>query len=202
MIISDTVQRVLALSNELGSMSISPKPRRLSTGASVSPTQSAEDFENEQPLDCSIPQFLLVSDSSKTEGKAFFLRFFKRWLFTEEILGYLDSPSDGCEIDQNELRVSGWSFSSLDNNLSIEILIDDILVGKTTVGVERMDLAKDYPTAKSARNSGFVYDLSVQELSDKSHNLKVIARSKTREKLLGSVTFKTFKGTNSTQGSE
>ena len=107
----------------------------------------------------------------------------------EEIMGCLDLPSNGTEIYKKVVELHGWSLSTLDDELSIEILIDDKIMGKTRTGVQRLDVAKVFPTVKGARRSGFFYEAYVGKLSDGAHNLKVLARSNKGEKLLASSNF-------------
>jgi len=114
-------------------------------------------------------------------------------LMTEEqIFGNLEKATlkEKFSLNVNELEVIGWSFSSLGDEIIIEIFIDDEKVGETKTGLTRSDVLESYHTYKAALTSGFVSKINLEKINEGEHVLKVMSKSKKKEKQLRSEKFK------------
>lgn len=109
---------------------------------------------------------------------------------TEKIFGHLDIPTEGEKVNTYTIKVAGWTFSSIDNKLSVEVLIDDNLVYKGGTHLARPDVLNNYQSFKKSITSGFSFNVDVNKLSNSFHSLKVISRSSTQEKIIGQVNLK------------
>ena len=106
-------------------------------------------------------------------------------LASEEILGWIDSPKYEDIAQENKIKVSGWSLSSVGNEVLLEFLVDDIKVGQTKTRIDRPDIAKNYPTIKNSIKSGFVFEVPLDEFKDGTYKLKVISKTNEQKKSLG-----------------
>jgi len=103
----------------------------------------------------------------------------------KEIFGDFGHPQENARIETNEFQVVGWCFAALGGTVSIQILIDDKIVGETKNGIERKDVYRKFSAYKSAINSGFLTKIKLHGFSDGTHLLKVLAKSNNTEKLIG-----------------
>ena len=106
-----------------------------------------------------------------------------------EIIGCLDFPYDGIQINQSYMSIIGWAFSKESEFLKIEILLDEKRKKKTITDLARFDVYNKFQTERSYE-SGFFSKITIKNLPDGKYRLKVIARSKTKEKILGVINFK------------
>jgi len=104
----------------------------------------------------------------------------------EEIFGSLEFPTNEKIFFGDRVPVAGWAFSSTGRDLSIEIYLDNNLMDKGRWGLPRFDIFEKF-SAENAYQSGFMSELKIKFSSNKTHSIKVIARSKNHEKLLGEV---------------
>ena len=104
-----------------------------------------------------------------------------------EIIGCLDFPYDGIQINQSYMSIIGWAFSKESEFLKIEILLDEKRKKKTITDLARFDVYNKFQTERSYE-SGFFGKIKIKNLRDGKHQLKVIARTKTKEKILGVLT--------------
>jgi len=107
----------------------------------------------------------------------------------DEIIGGLDFPHDGIQINQPYMSVIGWAFSKESEFLKIEILLDEKRKKKTITDLARFDVYNKFQTERSYE-SGFFGKIKIKNLPDGKYQLKVIARSKTKEKILGVINLK------------
>ncbi len=108
---------------------------------------------------------------------------------SEEILGWVDSFKYPVIIQENKIKVVGWSLSSVDNKVLLEFLVDDIKMGQTKTGINRSDVAKVYPKIKNSIKSGFVFEVPLDELKDGTHKLNVISKTNEQKKSIGTKEF-------------
>ena len=73
-----------------------------------------------------------------------------------EIFGHADKFFISNTYTPN-LEIQGWSFSSSNEQVTIEVLIDEKICGKAQIGIERPDVSKNFPSYQFASKSGFVY---------------------------------------------
>ena len=103
----------------------------------------------------------------------------------EKIFGNLDLPNEKIPHNSNELRIAGWSFSTLGNEVVIEIFIDEKKTRVIKTGKKRPDLTEAYSEYDLAITSGFDTVMKISEIGDGAHFLKVVSKSNKIEKLLG-----------------
>jgi len=140
-----------------------------------------------------IPTNNLQTDSSNKFQQILEKKSFTSPLMKDEkILGELEKAvfKEKFSININELEVRGWCFSSLGNQILLEILIDDKKVGEVQPRIKRPDIFELYPSYKAALTSGFVSKLNIKKINDGEHVLKVISVSNKQEKQIKSVNFK------------
>ena len=102
----------------------------------------------------------------------------------EKIFGNLEYPKEKIKLETDELRIIGWSFSSLGEPVTIQVLIDNIISDQTMTGKERKDVYGVFPSYKIAASSGFDAKIKLQGISDGEHFLKVISKSNGIEKII------------------
>jgi len=102
----------------------------------------------------------------------------------EEIFGHLERAilKEKFTINVNNLELSGWSFSSLGKQIVIDIFIDDEKIGEIKPDLNRPDVYEEYPSYKASLTSGFDKKLNAEKIDKGDHILKVISRSKDKEK--------------------
>lgn len=110
-----------------------------------------------------------------------------------EILGELNYPTPNAKIKNLIINVQGWALSRDGNEVDILIYVDDEMIDKTKTGIARLDVEKNFSNIKNSYESGFNYQLGVLKISNGNHSLKVIAKNKENEKLLGDVSFELHK---------
>lgn len=115
----------------------------------------------------------------------------ERLMAEEQIFGNLDKATlkEKFSLNVNELEVIGWSFSSIGNDIMIEIFIDGKKVGETKTGLTRPDVFEAYHTYKAALTSGFVSKINIEKINEGKHVLKVTSRANNIEKQLRSENF-------------
>lgn len=107
-----------------------------------------------------------------------------------EILGNLDFPNECAEIFGNSLVVRGWAFSTnTKEDLLIEIWVDESLVSKGATNENRTDVVNVYPSSREASHTGFSIESDLSKFGYGNHRMKVIARSKISQAVIGSVKF-------------
>ena len=109
-------------------------------------------------------------------------------LLKEKIFGNLDYPITN-EIQGSDLEIDGWAFTNLENEVIIEIIIDNTLIKKILRGKQRPDVKKAHPSISDALMSGFYCVMDLSNYENKTHNLKVIAKTKTSQKVLSDINF-------------
>lgn len=102
-----------------------------------------------------------------------------------EIFGFLDEANHNITQKPTELRVRGWAFSTLGDDLTIEIYLDGKLVKKTGRNIPRPDVARTYPKFKDSFSCGFDCTISLNDLKELKHILKVLAKTNDNEKIIG-----------------
>lgn len=110
-----------------------------------------------------------------------------------EILGELNYPTPNAKIKNLIINVQGWALSRDGNEVDVLIYVDDEMIDKTKTGVARLDVEKNFSNIKNSYESGFNYQFGVLKISNGNHSLKVIAKNKENEKLLGDVSFELHK---------
>lgn len=88
--------------------------------------------------------------------------------------GYLDSPAEDAEIDEDSLGVGGWV---LDNKgiAKVEVFIDDVLKGEVPVNAERADVCKVWPGYSMCPSAGYSGNIDISELTKCAHILEIKA---------------------------
>ena len=100
-----------------------------------------------------------------------------------EIFGYVGKLFiSNTEIPN--LKIRGWSFSSSNEQVTVEILIDEKIVGNAQIGIERNDVSKKFPSYPSASKSGFFYKGNNVKLNQGVHKLQVVSRIDSNQKKL------------------
>jgi len=107
----------------------------------------------------------------------------------EEILGNLDYPQNNSEIHGIFMYTKGWALSSVGNDLSIEIYLDDTLLDTIETGLPRLDVEKVHPSISESYTSGFMHRTLLDNFENHNHELKAIAKSKENMKMIGKSTF-------------
>jgi len=102
-----------------------------------------------------------------------------------EIMSNLELPENG-KIARHILSIEGWAFSKHREDLIIEIYIDEKLRCKGRSAFPRFDVYKKYPY-ENAYTSGFKARITIGELKDGLHVVKVKALTSENEKLIGEV---------------
>ena len=85
---------------------------------------------------------------------------------------YIDAPLNGATIKGNSLTVTGWSVSN-EGIKAINIYVDGVLKGTTTVGLSRNDVQKVYPEYKDASKSGFSKTIDISDIGNGTRTVKV-----------------------------
>jgi len=107
----------------------------------------------------------------------------KKKKFVLEIFGQVDKFFiSNTEIPN--LEIQGWSFSSSNEQVTVEILIDEKICRKAQIGIERPDVSKSFPSYQSASKSGFVYKENNVKLDQGAHKLKVVSKIDINQKKL------------------
>jgi len=104
----------------------------------------------------------------------------------KEIFGALEFPNENRKIFGNRMPIEGWAYSTSGEELAIDIFLDENLVDKGRWGLPRNDIYEKF-SDEIAYQSGFMANLKINFSGKKNHSIKVIARSKEHEKLLGQV---------------
>ena len=89
---------------------------------------------------------------------------------TENVRGYMDSPVSGTKLTGKQ-TVSGW-FLDASGVASIEVLVDDVVVGQATYGDPRLDVQKVFPQFKNG-NAGYHYVLDTSQFADGPHTVTI-----------------------------
>lgn len=84
----------------------------------------------------------------------------------------IDTPVAGATIKGNSLTVSGWSLNN-DGIKAINIYVDGVLKGTTTVGLSRLDVQKYYPQYTNASKSGFSKTIDISNVGSGTRTIKV-----------------------------
>ena len=110
----------------------------------------------------------------------------------EQIFGNVEKAilKEKFSINVTELELSGWSFSSMGNEILIEIFIDDEKIGEMKTGFERPDVYELNHTHIVALTSGFIGKIKVEKINDGEHVLKIVSKTNTTEKQLRNENFK------------
>jgi ADP-heptose:LPS heptosyltransferase/GT2 family glycosyltransferase len=84
---------------------------------------------------------------------------------------------DTASITQEgAVLVSGWAVCAT-GVASVEVKLDDDLLGEADVGLPRLDVAGEYPGIAQARHSGFVFQRQLDGSAAGEHRLSVIVRN-------------------------
>jgi beta-N-acetylglucosaminidase len=84
--------------------------------------------------------------------------------------GYIDAPKNDSTI-YGEVDVRGW-FLDASGVSKIEILLDGQIMGEAQYGLPRKDVSSAYPEYQN-ENSGYLYTLNTENLSNGKHTLVV-----------------------------
>lgn len=103
----------------------------------------------------------------------------------KEIEGDLDLPTDFQTVF-TVLPIEGWAFSHPKANVSIEVSVDDQIIGKGKCSFPRYDVFKRYSNENSYI-SGFKGELTLEKFQPGKHFVKVFALTSNEKKLLGAV---------------
>src|SRR6185437_5936031 len=87
-----------------------------------------------------------------------------------QILGHLDSPTEESKIFNPFLQISGWAISET-NGISVEILIDDVVVEKLEPTLDREDVTKALALSQNT-TSGFIRVIKLRQFNDGIHTIK------------------------------
>lgn len=101
------------------------------------------------------------------------------------IQGHLDSPTDQSKIFTPFLQIRGWAISET-NDVSVEILIDDITVKRIKPTLVREDVTKALALNHNII-TGFACEVNLDKLDEGIHHIKAIAESNNSKKILGSI---------------
>jgi archaellum component FlaG (FlaF/FlaG flagellin family) len=92
----------------------------------------------------------------------------------------IDTPVAGATVS-GTILVSGWAIDNVTgigtaiNPTSMQVKVDDVLVGTATYGVNRLDVCSVYPGRPGCPNVGFNFDLNTAALSPGAHTITVFA---------------------------
>lgn len=86
--------------------------------------------------------------------------------------GALDEPSAGSTVS-GTISVAGWALDNVAVT-RVDILVDDVVAGTATYGVERQDVAAAYPGAPV--NAGYEYVLDTSSYPNGPHVIVAVAR--------------------------
>ena len=78
--------------------------------------------------------------------------------------GYLGVPAAGEEPDARELLLRGWALGAEEPALAVEFLAGDRVLGRSTVELDRPDIAELHPDLPHAGRSGFEHRLNLWAL--------------------------------------
>lgn len=81
-------------------------------------------------------------------------------------LSYIESLKNGDVVNDN-FYISGWAINKIGIK-SVKIYIDGKLFGEATYGYKRNDIAIAYSNYKNSANSGYMFTVSISDLSQEN----------------------------------
>lgn len=84
----------------------------------------------------------------------------------------IDSPTYRNIINSNNISINGWALNAVGVK-TVNVYLDDKLMGKAQYGIPRADVNKVYPGYPGGNLSGFNYLLNINKVSVGQHVIKI-----------------------------
>ncbi len=108
-------------------------------------------------------------------------------IFKGQMIAEIDSPSGNKS--GTTIEVNGWAVSPNEIK-SVEVYLDNKVVGNANYGTKRPDVMGVFPGYPSRENCGFNYQLSTKDLNVGNHEVKVVITDLKNNKIERTKTFK------------
>jgi len=104
----------------------------------------------------------------------------------EEIIGDVNTP-DETSVYHGYVTIAGWAISTLEKKVTILAYVDNTLKGTLKISQQAPNVRQEYPRLSPTTNTAFWGMIDIQDVEDGIHNLRIVAKSDTKEKVLKSL---------------
>ena len=107
-------------------------------------------------------------------------------MLLEEIIGEVNVP-DETSIYHGHVMIAGWAISTQEKNVSILAYVNNSLKGTLKTSQRTPYVRQAYPKLSPGLNTAFWGMIDLNDVEDGIHNLRIVAKTDTSEKVLKNI---------------